>query len=459
MRQSHLKCNLRKQLFVQGIHPDLKESIKKGMRLVDERTGIIQRLYNLPLEANDPKLFHVAAPLTDTSRYPFETKCFRFNGGAALTKERATMAAIGEAVERYCAGLYDPDSFISGRVGDLGTNAIAPWEFVLFSEKQYSRENFPLSRPTEDTVFRWVKGRSLVRNTAVYVPACFVYVPYRFTSMDEFVTIPISTGLACGSSYEDAVLRGIYEVVERDSFSITWLNQMQIPRLEIDNPKNAELGAVIEAFKEVGLDLRVNFAITDLEIPVVITLSLDNSGAGPASVIAARADFDIEYAIMRSLEETAQTRLWAKQLMRDRPNFAPKEGFTNIVDGKDHVQLFASPEMRQHLTFLTDAPCVVNLSSLEAVPKENVNDRIKRCVNILSSKGHDVIVVDVTTPDIAEVGFRVVRVLVPGLQPLDMNHNWRYLGGKRLYEVPLRMGFADRTKCEEELNCIPHPFP
>lgn len=299
--------------------------------------------------------------------------------------------------------------------------------------------------------------------------------------MDEFVTIPISTGLACGSSYEDAVLREIYEVVERDSFSITWLNQMQMPRLEIDNPKNPELSAVIEAFKEVGLDLCVNFAITDLEIPVVITLSLDNSGAGPASVIAARADFDIEYAIMRSLEETAQTRLsvkqlmrdrlfpqtfeslrfwlWVKQLMRDRPNFAPREGFTNIVDGKDHVQLFASPKMRQHLMFLTDAPSVVNLSSLEAVPKENVNDRIKRCVNLLSSKRYDVIVVDVTTPDVAEVGFRVVHVLVPGLQPLDMNHNWRYLGGKRLYEVPVRMGFADRTKSEEELNCIPHPFP
>lgn len=437
---------------------ELEDAIRKSKRLIDQRTGIIQGLYDLPLETNDPKFFHVAAPLTDTSRY-FGIQCFRFNGGAALTRERATMAAVGEAVERYCAGFYDPDSFVKAKANDLGPDVVGPWQFVLFSEKQYKQKGFPMSRPYKDTVYHWVKGRSLVRGVEVYVPACFVYAPYHFTSMDEFVTIPISTGLACGGSPEDATLRGIYEVVERDSFSITWLNEMPIPRLTVDTPRSAELRAVKEAFEEVGLDLCVNLATTDLGIPVVITLALDRSNAGPASVIAARADFDVEYAVVRSLEETAQTRLWAKKLMRDKPDFQPEEGFTNIVDGEEHVRLFANPDMTKYLRFLTEAPRVIDLSSLEPPPDEDVSSRIKRCVDTLDAKGYDVIVVDITTPDIAEVGFCVVRVLIPGLHPLDLDHNWRYLGGKRLYEVPVKMGFADREKSEEELNPIPHPFP
>lgn len=428
------------------------------MRLVDERTGIIQRIYELPLETDDPKLFHVVALLTDTSRY-YGIRCFRHNGGAALTRERATICAIGEGVERYCAGMYDSDSLIQARVEDLGDRCIDPRQFVLFSHRQYSREDFPLARPTEDTVFRWVEGYSLTRDTDVYVPACFVYVPYHFLSRREFVTVPISTGLACGTSREEAVLRGIYEVVERDSFSITWLNRMPMPRLSIDNHRSADLATVMERFREVGLDLCLNLATTDLQIPVVITLALDNSGAGPASVIAARADFDIEYAITRSLEETAQTRLWAKQLVRDKPDFAPKPGFGNIVSGEDHVRLFANPDMRQHLRFLTDAPYGANPGSLEPPPQEGVTARVARCVSILASSGYEVIAVDVTTSDVAEVGFHVVRVLIPGLQPLDMDFNWRYLGGRRLYEVPMRMGFTDHVTSEEELNAVPHPFP
>ena len=440
-------------------HSSLANAIARGMRIVDERTGIIQGIYDLPLETNDPKLFHVAAPLADTYRYFGSIRCFRHNGGAALTRERATMAAIGEAIERYCAGMYDPDSLIEAKADDLGEEAVPPWRFVLFSEKQYERDDFPLSKPRPDTVFRWARGRSLTGGKDVYVPACFVYVPYQFSGRDEFITIPISTGLACGSSYEDAVLRGILEVVERDAFTITWLNRMPVPRVEIDQPKNAELAAVVERFREVDLDICVNLTTTGLGIPVVITMSLDGTGAGPATVIAARADFDVEWAILRSLEETAQTRLWAKKLMRDYPDFKPSEGYANTTDGERHVRLFADPEMRCHVDFLTGAPAVQRLSEIEPPDSIRTSEKISRCIEMLSAEGFEVVSVDVTTPDIAEIGFRVVRVLIPGLHPLDMDHNWRYLGGTRLYETPFRMGFVDHVRSEEELNPVPHPFP
>ncbi|MGE5580725.1 MAG: YcaO-like family protein [Bacillota bacterium] len=436
----------------------VKDAISRGLRLVDERIGIIQGLIDLPIETNDPRFFHIAAPLADTSRY-FGMQCYRHNGGAALTRERAAISAIGEAVERYCGGFYDEKSFVQARPKDLSGKAVMPWDFALFSDAQYAEKGFAMSRPSPDTVFNWVTGKSLVSGKDLLVPACFVYVPYVFRSKQEFITLPISTGLACGSAYEDALLRGLYEVVERDSFAITWLNRLPVPRVKITRSRTPGLAAALQRFREVDLDVRVSLATTDLGIPVVITLSLDDTGAGPSSVIAARADFDIEHSIMRSIEETAQTRLWARKLLRDRPDFAPKEDYSDIMEGADHVRLYCDRSMRKELDFLLNSEQEVELAAIGGPPPETVPARLQRCVDILSSRGYDVIAVDVTTPDIREVGFHVVRVLVPGLQPMDMDHNYRYLGGKRLYEAPLAMGCFNRRRSPEEMNPVPHPFP
>ncbi len=435
----------------------IEDAISRGLSLVDDRTGIIQGLVDLPLETNDPRFFHIAAPLADTARY-FGMQCYRHNGGAALTRDRATISAIGEAVERYCGGFYDSVSLLRARPRDLGGTAVNLADFALFTGDQYAAPGFPMARPSQDAYYYWVKGRSLLRDVEVYVPAAFVYVPYLFTTREEFITLPISTGLACGSTFEDAVLRGLYEVVERDAFAITWLNRMAVPRVLIHRPRSPMLAQVVERFREVDLAVSVNLATTDLGIPVVITLSLDDTGAGPASVIAARADFDIENAIARSLEETAQTRLWARKLMRDRPEFEPAPDFSDIIRGEDHVRLYCDMKMRKHLDFLLDAPDEIRVRDLPA-PPHAPHGRLDLCLEVLAAKGFDVIVVDVTTADIASTGFHVVRVIVPGLQPLDMDHNWRYLGGKRLYEVPVRLGFEEYPRGPEDMNPVPHPFP
>jgi hypothetical protein len=40
-----------------------------------------------------------------------------------------------------------------------------------------------------------------------------------------------------------------------------------------------------------------------------------------------------------------------------------------------------------------------------------------------------------------------------------MDHHYRYLGGHRLYDAPIAMGYFDRARSPAELNPVPHPFP
>jgi ribosomal protein S12 methylthiotransferase accessory factor len=73
---------------------------------------------------------------------------------------------------------------------------------------------------------------------------------------------------------------------------------------------------------------------------------------------------------------------------------------------------------------------------------------VARCVDRLRSLGLEVLVLDQTRPD---VGLPVCRVVVPG-----MCHFWRRFGGRRVYEVPVAMGWRDSACAEDELNpwCI-----
>jgi ribosomal protein S12 methylthiotransferase accessory factor len=70
------------------------------------------------------------------------------------------------------------------------------------------------------------------------------------------------------------------------------------------------------------------------------------------------------------------------------------------------------------------------------------------CVNLAKREGLDFLVLDQTRPDI-EVP--VARVIVPGLR-----HFYRRFAPGRLYDVPVKLGWIDRSVRESDLNPL-HP--
>jgi ribosomal protein S12 methylthiotransferase accessory factor len=66
--------------------------------------------------------------------------------------------------------------------------------------------------------------------------------------------------------------------------------------------------------------------------------------------------------------------------------------------------------------------------------------------------------VDLTTPDIRDYGLSVVRAVATGLQPIHFGWGEERLGGRRLFELPQKLGFTKGTLSEKELNPYPHPL-
>jgi ribosomal protein S12 methylthiotransferase accessory factor len=62
----------------------------------------------------------------------------------------------------------------------------------------------------------------------------------------------------------------------------------------------------------------------------------------------------------------------------------------------------------------------------------------------------EMLLVDLTRPD---VNLHVVRVIVPGLA-----HFWPRFGTKRLFDVPVKMGWIKTPNLEKDLNPVPFYF-
>jgi ribosomal protein S12 methylthiotransferase accessory factor len=81
---------------------------------------------------------------------------------------------------------------------------------------------------------------------------------------------------------------------------------------------------------------------------------------------------------------------------------------------------------------------------------------LRLLIDILKKKQLEAFALDLTTDEAIRAGLRIVRVIIPGLQPLSFNYRARYLGHPRLYEMPQMMGYPVYN--EEQLNHWPQPF-
>ncbi len=205
--------------------------------------------------------------------------------------------------------------------------------------------------------------------------------------------------------------------------------------------------------------LYINDITTDIGIPVMVGLYVSEQ-IGPAAAIGAAGRLSSEDAIYKTLEEVAQSIFWLRTMQESRPEYKPKPDFSDLRDFKDHCFLYGFKEMLPHLDFLRQPPKLISSPELPNRATGRVLSDINTCVELLKQKGHEVIVVDVTTPDIREVGLTVTKIIIPGLQPLDAGLiDFYHLGGERLYSVPKLLGYRNRRVTIEEFNRIPHPFP
>jgi ribosomal protein S12 methylthiotransferase accessory factor len=239
-------------------------------------------------------------------------------------------------------------------------------------------------------------------------------------------------------------------VIERDAIATTWLQKLPLPRIELDR-----IPAWLEPYlrrNEAHGDLEQIFfdATSDIGVPTVYSLQLTPANALLATLVMCSTELDPAIAIAKVIRESASSRL-AMQIPQALPDCW--DDYCAVSHGAAYM---GHPDRTSAFDFLIESPHRRRLSEMRNLdtgdPGADLIDLIER----LRVRGMDAVAVDLTTDEARRTGTWVVRVIVPGLQPLSFSHRARYLGHPRLYEAPRAMGY--RVYAESEINPLPQPF-
>jgi ribosomal protein S12 methylthiotransferase accessory factor len=423
--------------------------------LLDPETGIITGINFYKVRADDPQFEHCHATITDTGRLTGGLT-IPGTGGTALTREVALAKAIGESVERYCGEFCHPDSITVSPFRDIRACAIDAARFALFHPTQYG-PRFPFQAASQDAATSWTPARSLTDGRDVLVPAAMVHVSASGGDGEPLTDVTPVSGYACGNSYEEAVLSGICEVVERDAFMIFWYNRLALPGFDLRAAGSPVLRSIVQRYQPVPAQIFCADMTTECGIPAAIALMVAQSPRWPAAVVATAAHPDPEQAIGKALLELAANQLYVRSLYEQPAYRKLPASPAEVIQPEDHGLFYCSPERLPYLDALIRPRTVVRPTCRRSLATGSAGQDVEICVRRLAAAGLEVLVADLTTADIADLGFKVVKVLIPGMHPIDFGY-WRHLGGRRLYETPARLGYPG-ARGPDDLNLFPHPFP
>jgi len=420
-------------------------------RVVDARAGIATRLWEMTADALAPDLFVAAVEGPAASYFINHERAAWSNtssgSGAAFTRDQALWATVGETMERYSASIYDPDAFTLAREAELPNSVIDMSAFILFAPEQYAQAGFGYHAYDPQRPRAWIKGKYLASGAPVWAPAQMVYLSQGWGA-EEVLGQTVSTGLACQVSEEAAALSGILELVERDGFASAWLLKWGPPRLLLDEATRALLSP------------QCRKALANPELPITLCAAPNPFGVFNVFAFAehpqlgvgcvgACARLTLAAAVEKAVIEVLHG--WAATL-RARNGVEPIPEKHEIKSPHDHSVYYHSAAAWADMAWFRSSTETVGPDDLQVgLAVKTLSDLVQRL------EEHEIATscYDVTSEDVALIGFHVVKVLAPGLQPLLFGFGAVANDRRRLEANAVFWGINPNTA----LNLEPHPFP
>ena len=425
--------------------------------LVSPRVGVVRSLRPQPRGSDEPEPPHLWTAQLSNFDFRIASRTERTAAGKGRTEAEAKAAAIGEAVERYCAHHWDPRRTFVASIADVDGDAIAPADCVLYADEQYAREGWSYPRWDPETPVTWIRGARRPGGEPIALPASLVYLNFPPPRMEDLFAPSTSNGLAAGPTLEAAALSGLCEAMERDALMIAWMNRLPAVELELDASAGVA-GALRAHYELLGVRLRAFVLPTDLPATVVMAIASEDVPGRPATVVGMGCHPSPAAALSKAAFELCQARPAEASRYRENSPEGRLNGYEDVKTLDDHSAFAALPAQRGEFAFLWRDGRTVRLPELPDASAGDAAADLDRCTAALAERGHPVACVELTTPDIEPYGYRVARVIAAGLQPIHFGFGGERLGGRRLFELPAALGLADAPRTPADLNPCPHPM-
>jgi ribosomal protein S12 methylthiotransferase accessory factor len=262
----------------------------------------------------------------------------------------------------------------------------------------------PLHFVGPDCRFEWYPAARIDGEGTSYLPSSLLRldscVTGRWTPAAFRAT---SNGLASGNVLDEAVLHGLYEVVERDASARARRHGTGQP-LDLSSVDDPSACMLLERLTSAGMNVAVQFLPSPFGVPTFDTLISNSMFPVPFAGVGTHLDAGV--ALCRALTEAAQARATAIAGTRDDLGQAPyRATHFSLVNRSSS----ASPPAHE----------AVDFTSVVSAPLSDVHEEAVHVARRIEAvTGCPPLYVDLTRP---ELGVPVCKVVCPGAL-IDLIH-------------------------------------
>ena len=307
--------------------------------------------------------------------------------GKGSTPEQSRASACMELGERFSffSFVQDDANFTTGDYDAMETQGypVLPLETLLLSVHDRNLSPDSLRSLLSGLPMRWTWALRLGDNQPLLVPFSWFY------AINEF------NGPSAGNTYEEAVIQGISEVVERHVCACVTRDKLITPQIDHNSITDPVARELLDKFTRHGIRVVLNDFSLDTGIPTIGALAWDPATLPHQSEIVYTAGTtpDANKALIRALTEVAQLagdfNSGSNYVASGLPKPLSLEEVEHVLKGQPSIRL-------DQVTDLRDA---------------DIYTEVQRCVTALGRLGLEVLVIDTTHP---QLQIPALYTIIPG---------------------------------------------
>ncbi len=350
-------------------------------------------------------LDRIGIPVFTAIRPTAEDGAISIYGGKGISKDHAKASAMMEGFERYSAEKQKNDETIIATIKEIGQKGKYVDPKTLNLPQKYEKEDIT------QIYIEWNLANDLISGNEYYVPSNAVFHPYIHENNVQSFFKSNTNGLASGNILDEAILHGIFEVIERDAWSIFELTHKNYSQINLDSIESELINKTIDKFEANGIKIKLMDFTADIKIPT-IAASADDTITKDAGLLTLGmgTHLDPEVAILRALTEVAQSRATQINGAREdtvRADFAREAGYERMKSINKYY--FRDEKEQLNLQDIENKSTTSINEDLDIVKKELISNDIKQ-----------ILYTDLTRP---ELDVSVVRVIIPEMEVYSLDSN------------------------------------
>lgn len=317
--------------------------------------------------------------------------------GVGLSLQDAFQGCIGEGIE-YLSQLQTGDDVLLSPGSRDPAGALGPQTREFLAA-------FSARRWRADAGLSWYRATRITDGDEVLLPAdlCLRRPPARQQIKPPFA---LSTGSAAGTSWDDAALHGLLELIERDAAALWWRGGRRGKLIPAGHEAQSAAQARLSRLRQ-DVTTRRSWLLditTDIGVPCVVAISCRDDGSGFAFGLAARPT--LAAAACSAVVEMCQGELAYAVVEAKR-----REGGESALNERDrlHQRRATAIDADRCLLLQPVAEPVVHLP----IAATDANAVVRFIATRLEQLGIETFGVDLTRPRLA---VPAARIIAPGLQ-------------------------------------------